>query len=125
MPFEVSVDKNDTYVLVRVTGAFSRQVAVEIAKAASERGRATNLKAYLYDVREAPNVESPVSNYDFANSDMPALRLDRTARVAILTAPGDRSHAFPETVVRNAGYGVRLFTDGSEAIAWLLGAGAR
>jgi hypothetical protein len=37
----------------------------------------------------------------------------------MLTSPNDKSHDFIETVLRNAGYDVKLFVNESEAITWL------
>ena len=46
--------------------------------------------------------------------------IDRNARVAVLRSPGDHSHDFIETVSRNAGLHVKLFTDRAKALAHLL-----
>ena len=47
------------------------------------------------------------------------LNFARSAHVAILVSPDDRSHDFIETVNRNAGYNVRVFRDADAAISWL------
>ena len=63
-------------------------------------------------MREARNTDSIVENYDFAYKDMSETEnIDRLARVAILSSPGDHSHDFIETVTRNSGLNVKLFND--------------
>ena len=81
--------------------------------------RATGCKRFLTDVRNATNVSHDLDNYQFAYRDMELLSLQRDVRAAILTAPGDGSHDFSETVALNAGYFVRAFDDETKAVAWL------
>jgi len=50
---------------------------------------------------------------------MPKLGLQRDVKYAILTSPTDESHNFIETVCKNAGYIVKVFSDKNSAIAWL------
>ena len=119
MKYDLSVSESGAYILVRVKEPMTRtlacQIAIDLISLSSQEG----ITRYLYDVRTAPNVESVVDNYEFANKDMKSVHATRKAHAAILVAPGDRSHDFTETVMRNAGYDVRLFVDDSEAVRWL------
>lgn len=72
------------------------------------------------DVREARNTDSVFNNYSFAYKDMhKAEEIDKRARVAVVVSPQDNSHDFIETVSRNAGLDVVLFTDIDRAVAHL------
>ena len=71
-------------------------------------------------VRICP-ANSTLGSYRFAHDDMkrtPAI--DTSAVVAVLVSPGDHSHDFIETVSRNSGLNVTLFTDRERAVAHLL-----
>ena len=46
--------------------------------------------------------------------------IDIQAKVATLVSPNDHSHDFMETVSRNAGLQVRIFTDPVEAKQFLM-----
>ena len=121
MGYTISVSEDGTYLRVQVNEPMTRKLAGRIGQEMNATGAEHNLKCYLYDLRNVPNVESPATNYFFAHEDMPALHLDKSVRSAILASPEDHSHDFAETVLLNAGYTVRLFRDEAAAIAWLEG----
>lgn len=105
------------YIICRVTGPMGADTAREFGQAMDALSRDRHVDRFLTDVRNAINVSGVLDNYRFAHEDMTDFQ--RTARSAILTAPGDRSHDFVETVARNAGYIVRIFDDEETAVAWL------
>jgi hypothetical protein len=117
--YEISIAENGKYVRVKVTAAITTELARQFSIDASSYGAKNDLKRYLFDVREARNVASTLLNYQYAHKEMADMKLDKTARSAILVSPADKSHDFIETLSRNAGYNVRLFTDEAAAIAWL------
>lgn len=119
MPYEILGGSQDRFVTIRVTGAMSRAIGLQSSVEASKLAARLGTHNFLYDVRNAPNTETTVANYRFAYDDLPSLHIDRHSRAALLTSPGDHSHDFIETVLQNAGYRVKLFTDESLAIAWL------
>lgn len=119
MPYTVSIPDSKTYILVEVRVEMSRKIAGEISKEVIPLSKEHDISSLLFDVRTAPNVETVLSNYEWAYSDMPASGADRRVRRALLVAPDDHSHDFVETVARNAGYNMRIFRDEDEAIAWL------
>lgn len=119
MGYKLSISERGNYILVLVTEAMTRELGRRCGKDATSLGKKHNLRKYLFDLRQAPNVETVFSNYQFAYDDMDDFGFDRRARSAILTAPADTSHNFIVTAFRNAGYNVRLFTDEGAAISWL------
>ena len=82
-------------------------------------GTRHNINRYLFNLRGAPNIENILPNYQFAYQDMDNFGFPKNARSVLLTNPDDKSHDFMETVFRNAGFNVRLFSNESSAIAWL------
>ena len=119
MSFKIALSENGTHLRVRVDEPMSRTLATEIAEALTKLAEKHGVKNYLYDVRNAPNVESVIDNYTFAYEDMSKMEIDREANVAILIREDDTSHDFVETALRNAGYNVRTFDDEAAALAWL------
>src|SRR5512141_1905006 len=119
MPYRILLSDDGGHVLVRASGSFGRDEALRAAAEAWDLARAHALDRFFYDLRLARNTESVLSNSEFVHAKMPTVALERHARVALLTAPDDRSHDFIATVSRNAGYNVELFTDPEAAAAWL------
>ncbi|QQS36422.1 MAG: hypothetical protein IPM56_00255 [Ignavibacteriales bacterium] len=119
MDYEIKVSESGKFVVVKVfkemTVEKGQQTAIESQSLASQKG----IKSFLYDVRDAPNTESPTSNYQFAYKGMPKFQGQRESKVAILTSPDDESHDFLITVMTNAGYNVKRFTDEEPALNWL------
>jgi len=125
MGYTISISEDGKYLWVQVNEPMTRKLAGRIGQEMNAAGARYGLRSYLYDVRNAPNIESPTANYFFAHEDMSSLQLDKSVRSAILASPDDHSHDFAETVLLNAGYIVRLFRDEAAAIAWLEGLDTR
>lgn len=119
MSYEISISETETHVVIRVDEPMTIELAREVATKAADRSAECGLNKYVCDVRKAPNVESVLANYQWARKDMAALGLDKEARFAILASPDDDSHDLVETVMRNAGYNVRLFTSKDAAVEWV------
>jgi len=119
MSYTITISENRQYIICQVTGSMTVEIAREFARELDSLSRAKNIKRFLTDVREAPNISSVYQNYKYAYKDMIDLKLQRDIRSAILADTADTTHDFLETVVQNAGYNVRVFHDESAAIAWL------
>jgi len=117
MDYEVS--KHPKYILIKVNTPMTIDLGRRCGRDAVELGKRNDIKCYLFDLRGAPNIETVLPSYEFAYRDMEKFDFPKGARSALLTDPGDRSHDFMETVLLNAGYFVRLFTDEHAAISWL------
>ena len=119
MDYEISLASTGKYIVCRVIGPMTVDIARQFAKDMDQLSRERNIKRFLTDVRNAPNVSDVFQNYTFANKDMADLNLQRDVRAAVLVDPNDKSHDFIETVTQNAGYVVRVFDDENAAILWL------
>lgn len=75
---------------------------------------------FLVDLSEAEFVAGIAAQYDLAYQRAEQLGLCRSWKIALLTAPGDKSHDFFEIVAQNAGYSLRGFDDVSAAMKWLV-----
>lgn len=112
---------NGVYIVVTASGDYTQERALQNTIAAHALGGKLGINRYLVDLTEARNVETILTNYEYAKKrmwDVP--EIDKRALVALLASPADDSHDFAETVARNAGLRVRLFKDRAEAEAYLL-----
>ena len=119
MPYSVSLSPDGKYLMCRVTGEVTAEIAREFRSALLEMSISTNVTLFLTDARGTPNKSSVLDNYSYAYSDLKEIDFPRASRTAILVDPTDRSHDFVETVTRNAGYTVQVFHDEAAALAWL------
>lgn len=119
MSYEITLAANGKYLCVRVTGIINREIALQYGREARRLALQHSIEGYLIDVREAVNTGTLGANFQYAYKDLEDMGYSRHWRRAILVKEGDNSHDFIETVCRNAGYIVRLFTREDEAINWL------
>ncbi len=119
MAYEVMLSETGNYLLIRLTGKVTIELAWDFSVVATQRANQLGIDGFLFDVREAANVESDTQNYAFAFGGMAELKLSKTSRAAVLRHPDDSSHDFLVWAAREAGYNVRIFTDRDEAVAWL------
>lgn len=125
MEYTIAPSVDGAFVVLTIKGEITRRNVMQLNLQAHALGRELRVSRYLVDVTEATNVDSALEIYKLAYSDMQhAEGIDRYARVATLVRPGDHSHDFMETVARNAGHDVRLFTDRDEAERHLREGGA-
>jgi hypothetical protein len=119
MDFEVYLADSNKYIVCR--GRVP--VTIEITRAMSEKiaeiSAATDVRNRLIDLRDAPNSMSVTTNYDLAYKEMDEMQIERSTKVAVLYSPGDTSHDFVCTAIRNSGFNLRTFTDEAAAIVWL------
>ena len=119
MTKEIKVSDNGKYIIVRVNEDMTRTLAESLGLEAMHLGIKKNLSKFLYDLRNSRNKETINANYIFAKQDLKRLDPNPANKIAMLTSPNDKSHDFIETVLRNAGYNVKLFIVEEEAIIWL------
>jgi hypothetical protein len=120
MSYSASLSESGKFIICMPDGPITLDVAKKFALEAYHLSCNTGVKRFFADFRNTPNVLSVSQNYDFAYKVMQTLHIQRDIRAAILISRTDKTRDFTETVLRNAGYNVRLFQDEEAAIAWLL-----
>lgn len=121
MECKIFPSEDGKYIILKVIGNITRKTMLSQNLQAHALGRQLNIRRYLVDVTEARNTETSLENYEFAYVDMQEVPgIDKFARVAILASPGDHSHDFVETVSRNAGLNVKIFTTADQAKRFLM-----
>jgi hypothetical protein len=120
MEYTITLSADGTFINLKVKGDITRRTAIEMDREAHALGRELKINKYLVDVTESRNTDSVSSNYEFAYTDLAKAKgMDESAIVALLVSPGDHSHDFVETVCRNAGRNVKIFTIPDEAERYL------
>jgi len=121
MGYTITPSSDGKYILLKVTGDITRNLALQYNIAAHKKGRELGINRYLVDLTESRNVDTVLDSYEFAYKDMQETPgIDRSARVAVIISPGDHSHDFIETVAKNAGLDMTVFTNQDDAITHLL-----
>ena len=121
MNYTLIPSADGTFIAIKIKGDIDRRSAMKMNLEAHALGKKLNIRRYLVDATESRNTDSVANNYDFAYTDMKQTgELDRSAIVANLVSPNDHSHDFVETVSRNAGLNMRLFTAPKEAMQFLM-----
>jgi hypothetical protein len=119
MEYEVSLASGGSYVLIKVLVPMTTAVGVSCGADAVRLGRETNVDRYLFDLRNSPNVQAVVDNYEFARKEITKFGFPTSSRSAFLVRPDDKSHDFINTAFFNAGFVTKMFADEASAIAWL------
>jgi len=121
MEYTITSSNDGLFIILKAKGDMTGKQALQMNREAHSLGRQLHIKRYLVDATEARNVEMPSGNYHSAYSDMQnAEAFDKNAIIAAVVSPDDHSHDFVETVARNAGFRMRLFTDFLEAKRYLM-----
>jgi hypothetical protein len=120
MSFKIEVSQNNKYIIGKVEGLLTREIAQEIVKEYVKLIKSTGIIKILNDVRDVQNVMNPIQQYEFAYNDIKSIKFPFNIRGAILADVGDIAYDFQETVARNSGYSVKVFHSFEPAIAWLL-----
>ena len=120
MDYIISLDENLGCIVIKVFNAMTSEVSArsgpEIVRLSEEK----HIKRFLFYVREAPNTQSDVQNYNFATEGISDFGFPHDSRSAFLVSPDDTSHDFITTLFLNAGYRVKSFTDEEAAKSWLM-----
>lgn len=119
MDYQVSLADSGRYILIKVLVPMTSAVGARCGADAVRFGAERKIDRFLFDLRDSPNVQSIVDNYEFAHKEITVFGFPTTSRSAFLVRPDDKSHDFINTAFYNAGYVTRMFVDESEAIAWL------
>ncbi|HTY02941.1 MAG TPA: hypothetical protein VMC81_04345 [Rhodocyclaceae bacterium] len=115
----MSVSESGRHIVIKVLVPMTSELGMRAGPDAARLGAERKLSAYLFDLRDSPNVQSVIDNYEFVHKDIPKSDFPRDSRNAFLVRPDDKSHEFISMVFANAGYMTKTFTDEASAVAWL------
>jgi hypothetical protein len=107
------------YILARISGPVSLQIARRLIADVAEASRKNGCTRIMMDVRQATAKASTLDLHGFA-SHLEDYGLDRLMKVAVVTSKTLGSPHFVETVARNRGFDLTVFYHYAEGEAWLV-----
>lgn len=125
MEYSLTPSADGRYIIITVTGDFTRAEAAKITAEAFAMGDTLGIHCYLNDVTKARNIESTLENVHFAKEDRPGSPPYPEACTALVLDPRDHSHDFYIAFAQTVGIDITPFWDRDEAIAHLLKVSSR
>ena len=119
MDYKISVAENRNYIIIKYYVPISTEISLKSGPELMRYATENDIKRFLFDMRESPNIQSVTENYYFANQDIQTFNFPRSSVSAFVIQPLDNSHNFITTAFKNAGYTVAQFANEDEAVKWL------
>jgi hypothetical protein len=120
MTYSIKASNDERYIIVKVVGTISRQLALAYNLEAHALGKELDISKFLLDFRECKNTDTVLRNYKYVYEDMQNPGINQSARTAMLVGPDDHSHDFIEALFRDAGADFTMFHDLNLALRHLL-----
>jgi hypothetical protein len=120
MKFEISISERKTYLNIRVKEVVTSDLFKEFIEKTANNSNKSGINKFLFDLRQAPNQTSPIVYYDFVYDKSRKLGFKLGSKHALLTSLENRGdYHFVETILLNAGYQSKIFTNEKDAIEWI------
>jgi hypothetical protein len=120
MKFEISISERKTYLNIRVKEAVTPDLLKEFIEKTANNSNKSGIHTFLFDLRQAPNQTSPIVHYDLVYDKSRELGFKPGSKHALLVSLENRNgYSFVETILINAGYQSKIFTDEKDAIEWV------
>ncbi|HUV59628.1 MAG TPA: hypothetical protein VMW09_05900 [Desulfatiglandales bacterium] len=120
MKFEISISKRKTYLNIHVKEAVTPDLLKEFVEKTANNSIKSGINKFLFDLRQAPNQTSPLVHYDLVYDKSRELGFKPGSKHALLVSLENRNgYSFVETILLNAGYQSKIFTDEKDAIEWV------
>jgi len=119
MIYSITVSDDKKYILLKVIGMISRQLALQYNLEAHALGKELGLDRFLLDFTECRNTDTVLRNYKYVYDDMKNPAINQEARTAMLVSPNEPSHDFIEALFKDAGTDFTIFRD-RELALWHL-----
>jgi hypothetical protein len=120
MDYQVKLSDDGQFVWATFYQSVTMDLAQQVSQEAIQLARLHTASKFLHDVRGYENKDSVIKNYTYAYKTAAAIGYQNKDAIAILHDRDDHSHDFMETVARNAGFTLKLFTELDKAIQWLI-----
>jgi hypothetical protein len=126
--YSISINSDQHFLRVTVEGWFSLQNAIEILTTAIDHALLHEKKSLLIDVNKLTGSISLTDRFRFSETITGYYiqhALGKIGKIAVVgQEPIVDPNRFGETVARNRGLNVFVFTDTEQAIQWLSGTGS-
>jgi hypothetical protein len=120
MKFEISISERKTYLNIRVNKVVTPDLLKEFIEKTANNANKSGINKFLFDLRQAPNQTSPIVHYNLVYDKYRELGFKPGSKHALLVSLENRDdYSFVETILVNAGYQSKIFTDEKDAIEWI------
>jgi hypothetical protein len=120
MKFEISISERKTYLNIRVNKVVTPDLLKEFIEKTANNSNKSGINKFLFDLRQAPNQTSPIVHYNLVYDKYRELGFKPGSKHALLVSLENRDdYSFVETILVNAGYQSKIFTDEKDAIEWV------
>ncbi len=120
MKYTLSFSDSKTYLHLRVNMPVTVELLDDFICETAEKAKECGIDNFLFDLRNAPNRTSPTDHYEYVYKRSKQLGFKPASKHALVVSPEDTAdYSFVETVLINAGYQGKMFTNEMAAIEWL------
>jgi hypothetical protein len=120
MQYDISVSDRETYLNVRVNEPVTEELLEDFLSEAAKKATEFGIDKFLFDLRRAHNRASELTYYNMVYKRSKQLGIKPGSTHALLVGLEDiNAYRFVVTVLKNAGYSTKMFTDELWAIEWL------
>lgn len=117
--YNINLSNDRKFICTQVWTPVTLNLAVSFTTDLISLGKKLNLSLALINIRDTKSISSIYEKYLFAYERAESAGLNRSWKIALLKKESDKSPDFLETVMFNAGYQFKMFTDQQFAFDWL------
>lgn len=120
--YQVEYQEKPGYLYVTVLGERSLEAVIKLLHEVIEKAIELHYQRLLIDVRDFSGRLRPMESYDIVNGEFWKFRGKGLQRVAIVDRelPEEKQWSFFETLARNRGFNLTIYTDFKPASVWLV-----
>jgi len=120
MKYEISVSDRKTYLHIRVNESVTAELLKSFIIETAEKAYEYGIDNFLFDLRRANNLSNLFNHYEMVYKQSKKLGFKSQSKHALVVRQKNmKDYSFVETILINAGYQSKMFTDELSAIEWL------
>ena len=119
MKYEIYVSDCNTYLHVRVNEPVTAELLKNFIGETAQKAKECRIDKFLFDLRHANNLTSLSNHYEMVYKQSSQLGFKPLSKHALVVSQKDiDDYSFVETILINAGYKSKMFTEKLSAIEW-------
>lgn len=120
MEYEINVSDRKSYLYIRVHEPVTAELLKSFIAEAAEKANGCRIDNFLFDLRRAHNRTALFNHYEMVYNQSKKLGFKALSKNALVVSQEDvDDYKFVETILINAGYQSKMFTDELPAVEWL------
>ena len=120
MKYEISVPDRKMYLRIRVNEPVTAKLLKDFISEAAEKANECRIDNFLFDLSCTQDRTAPSDHYQMVYNESKKLGFKPGSKHALVVSQENMvDYSFVETVLINAGYQSKMFTDELSAIEWL------